>query len=636
MAKKVLSIVIGTECTKVCEVNYKRNYKNKGIRVYKSISFPTPEGSIEDGYIRDKDAFGEELRGRLKAAKIKSDKVIFSVASSKIANREVMIPPVSEKKVMDIIKTGASEYFPIDLKEYILSFLVLEKRTSLRKEKAIKKKLSKKDQKLAKKLEKKNKKALKKKSKTDIIADNMELMEIKKRESVQEDEKNQDKSDNQNNEKKHMRLSVFAVPSTLIKNYYNFASTMHFDIIAIDYSGNSSYQMIKRQANRGTNVFIQLNEQDTLISILRDDVLILQRTLGYGMANLTDAVIEQEVYNVSNATEASQLLDSSSLLSIEQEGLEQSLFDASLSDEEAAVTSEYDKAGSALKSKDSGAELEARRNIRESLHFLTSSIARMLDYYKSNHKETEFDSAYLSGAGIRIQGIDSFFFSEIGITHKKMEKLWTVSSKKKAAAYRANPSEFISCIGAVIKPVDFVPLEFIQKKQKRSAVIATIIIALACLIGSAGTVYVSYTDYQVALEKLNIINEQNDAMPPSSSIHSELAQAEKYLDNLKILEDMTHSNNDRIKDVIDELEKKLPSGTIINSMEFSDTGLIMNVSVNDDSRGAYAMLTKLIKQLKTIDDFENVDDSGITTTEQDGISKVSFTITCTYAPIINK
>jgi type IV pilus assembly protein PilM len=122
MAKKILSIVIGNESTKVCEVSYKKNNKNKGIRVFRSISFNNPDNSIEDGFIKDINLFGEELRRQLKAGKLKSDKVIFSIASSKIANREIILPPTKDKKIMDIIKTGASEYFPIDIKDYILSY----------------------------------------------------------------------------------------------------------------------------------------------------------------------------------------------------------------------------------------------------------------------------------------------------------------------------------------------------------------------------------------------------------------------------------------------------------------------------------------------------------------------------------
>ena len=118
MTKRVLSIVIGTEYTKVCEVSYNRNNIKKGIKVYRSISFPTPKNSIEDGFIRNMNAFGEELTIQLRANDFKSNKVIFSVASSKIASREVILPLVNENRIMDIIRTGASEYFPIDINRY--------------------------------------------------------------------------------------------------------------------------------------------------------------------------------------------------------------------------------------------------------------------------------------------------------------------------------------------------------------------------------------------------------------------------------------------------------------------------------------------------------------------------------------
>ncbi|HWT26912.1 MAG TPA: hypothetical protein VN131_03160, partial [Mobilitalea sp.] len=476
MAKKVLSIVIGTECTKVCEVSYRKNYKNKGIRVFRSISFPTPANTIEDGYIKDKAAFGEELRNQLRAAKFKSDKAIFSVASSKIANREVVLPPTKEKRIMDIIQTGASDYFPIDTKEYILSYSILEKNVSSRKNRVLQRKLEKKQKKLARQQENEYRKALKRKSKTEIIADNMELLETQ---SDQQLSTENNESIIQNNDegnrkmKRQMRLSVFAVPSTLIRNYYNFASMMHFDIVAMDYTGNSSYQIIKRQAHRGTNVFIQLNEQDTLISILQDDVLVLQRNVGYGISTLTDAVMEQDYYKVNSQAEAMELLKNNNLINLDPQQTQMLQFDSSWSRGEVAAASEYIRAIGAPKLPGEGEELEARRYIIESLHYLTNSIARMLDYYKANHKNVEIDTIYLSGAGMAIKGIDNYFTSEIGMPHKKMDKLATVSSIKKAAAYRSNPSEFASCIGAVIKPVDFVPLEFIIKKQKRSAILAT-------------------------------------------------------------------------------------------------------------------------------------------------------------------
>lgn len=633
MAKKVLSIVIGAECAKVCEVSYKKNYKNKGIRVYRSTSFPTPPDTIEDGYIRDKAAFGEELKNRLKTAKIKSDKVIFSITSSKIANREVIMPPAKEKRIMDIIKTGASEYFPIDMKDYVLSYQILEKDTSDRKSKAQKKKLTKKELKLAKKQEKQEKKALKKKSKTEIIADNMEMMEAKEREQASLDIDIKPEEGSIDNSKKQMRLSVYAAPSSLVKNYYSFAKLMHMDIISLDYSGNSSYQTIKRQAKRGTNVFVQMNEQDTLISILRDEVMILQRTVGYGLSSLIETVMEQGHYMVVDAAEALELLKARNLLSLEPENNDLLQFDSSWSKGEAAAASETIETIGSPRVRENEGELEAKRNIRESLHFLSNSIARMLDYYKSSHKQIDIDTIYITGSGVHIQGIEGFFSTEIGIPHKKMEKLATVSSRKKAATYRNSPSEFITCIGAVIEPVDFIPLEFTLKKQRRSVIIGTIIFTLACLAGSAGTIYVSFTDYMAAKQELEEANTELAAMPQLSGAHDEYNKELAELEDLQILEGMTNSHNDDIKTIIEEFEDKLPTNTVINSMQFTETDvtITMKITSNDIRTGANALIAKTLKQLKTIEYFKNNVTVISNTIEADsGISVVNLSVLCTY------
>lgn len=631
MAKKVLSIVIGTTCTKVCEVSYRRNYKNKGIRVYRSISFPTPENSIEDGYIKDMHLFGEELRNQMKAAKLKSDKVIFSLNSSKIANREIILPPMREKRIMDTIQTGASEYFPIDIKDYILSYYILEKNTSKRKERRLKKQQSKEEQRLAKQQAKLDKKLSKKKSKTEIIADRMELMDTTQLLPSEEYAAADSKALTGVEGKKHIRVGVYAVPSTLVKNYYNFAKSMHLDIVSLDYSGNSSYQMIRRQVNRGTNIFIQLNEQDTLISILKDDTLILQRTVSYGISMLTDSVMEHNVFNVSNKAEALQLLENKNLLSMEDDSIGSVLFSHRSEEESAAASESFMTTEEALRRREEQLEQDIKRNISESLHFLTNSIARMIDYYKANHKNVDINTIYLSGTGVRIQGIDEFFYREIGMTNKKMEKLWTVSSKKKAVQYRKNPSEFISCIGAVIQPIDFVPKEFIEKKQKRSAIFATAIFALACISGSIGTVYVSYTDYLTAKEELNEINHQIASMPQISSVFQEWDVKEDQLSNLLEMEEQTHNNNDNIKNVIEALEKNLPSGSVINTMEFGDAQVFMSVTVIDQGNyGPNAIVAKLLTQLQTIEYFSKVDTSSTSILEEEFATKISFSITCTY------
>lgn len=615
MAKKVLSILIGSECTKVCELNYKKKYKNKGIRVYRSIVFETPKGSVEDGFIKDMKVFGEELRSRLKAAKIKSDKVIFSINSSKIANREIVMPLVKEKRIMDIIKTGASEYFPIDMDEYILSYQIIEKSTAASKRNQ--RKINKKEKKLAKKQAKVDKKALKKKSKTEIIAENMELMDsiydIQTTDKATTENENISVENQSKEIKKQMRLTVYAAPAAMIKNIYSFAKFMHLDILAIDYYGNSSYQAIKRQSKRGINVYVQMNEQDTIISILKNDILILQRTVSYGLYMLINVIYEHSYGQDGGELDPIALLRDNDMLSRDE---------GNVSLDEVAIADSYDITAS---------RQVLKENIRESLFALVGNVVRMLDYYKSSHKQIDIDTIYLTGALVDIKGVEKFFSTGIGLPHKLMTKLTSVSASKKATAFRSNPSSFLTLIGAVLSPADFVPYEFVLKKQRRSMVIATTFLTLVCLIGSIGTVYVSYTDYQMASKELNEIRAEYESMKPLSGAHDAYDLAITELADLEKFKEMTDSNNDNIKDVIEQMEKKLPSGAVIHSMKFTETGVTMNITANDEGTGSNALIAKILKQLKGIEYFQdNVDISGINVENQDGISKVNFVITCTY------
>lgn len=668
MAKKVLSIVVGAECTKVCEISYKKNYKNKGIRVYRSITFATPGDMIEDGYIKDKAAFGELLRNKLKAAKIKSDKVIFSINSSKIASREVIIPPTKEKRIMDIIMTGASEYFPVDIRDYVLSYQILEKDTSARKDRAGQKRYERKARKQAKRKEKLERKALKKRSKTEIIADNLEKLYMDNTPDTGEAGEAKP-ADKPLSASKQMRLSVYAAPTALIKNYYSFARHMHMDIMALDYSGNSSCQIIKRQQKHGTNVFVQMNEKDTLISILREDVLVLQRTVSYGMASLLETVMEQACFRLEDTDAALELLKNNNLLSPESEvvgnsrltqpesagishrkmqpesaslsNLEQSseiinnISIASLSAlgrQEAAAAGEVTVA-SGMTSPNKQAAAEAGRNIRESLHILCNSIARMLDYYKSSHKQIDIDTIYITGCGVHIKGIEEFFTTEIGIPHKLMDKLATVSANRKAVHFRKSPGEYLYNIGAVIKPVDFVPLEFTLKKQRRSAILGTIVFSLACLVGSAGTVYISVTDYLEAKQELDGLSAQLESMPKLSGAHDEYDMHMAELEDFNKLIDTTASHNDNIKDILAEFESKLPSNTVINSMKFDDNGVqvTMRITAADNKTGANALIAKTLKQLKIISYFgENVNVADSSVSVENGVNVVSLSVTCSY------
>lgn len=121
---KVLSIEISNSVIRMCQMDYKKANPS----VYRHAMIDTPQGAYMDGRILKPELLKEVIVYALKEHKMFNTKdVVFSIASSKIITREVMLPAIKEKLIPNMIKANLSEYFPIDLSAYEVSHLVLEK-----------------------------------------------------------------------------------------------------------------------------------------------------------------------------------------------------------------------------------------------------------------------------------------------------------------------------------------------------------------------------------------------------------------------------------------------------------------------------------------------------------------------------
>lgn len=77
---------------------------------------------MEDGYIRDKEAFASALKAELSEHDIHEKEVVFTLSSSKVVTREVIIPFVKDNKIMGIIEAQIRDYFPMDVSNYTISY----------------------------------------------------------------------------------------------------------------------------------------------------------------------------------------------------------------------------------------------------------------------------------------------------------------------------------------------------------------------------------------------------------------------------------------------------------------------------------------------------------------------------------
>lgn len=121
MASKVLSIEVGANVTRICLTDY----KVKNPKVYKYTKVATPEGVFTDGEITVTEELVSLLKSAISENKMNCKQVVFPITSSRIASREITIPLVKEKKIDAMVHANASDYFPIDLSQYELGYILL-------------------------------------------------------------------------------------------------------------------------------------------------------------------------------------------------------------------------------------------------------------------------------------------------------------------------------------------------------------------------------------------------------------------------------------------------------------------------------------------------------------------------------
>ena len=221
---KILSIEAEASQIRVAEVEV----RGKKGRIYNCFCIPAPQGAVEDGQIRDTKTLGENLKAELSQRKIRTKKVYFATGSTRIASREVRIPFVKANRIQSIIEANATDYFPIDVSKYVLSYSVVDVESQ--------------------------------------------------------------KSEDGKEETKQYHLMVYAAPKAISAAYSEFAENAGLTMTGITYTGDSIYHSVKDEYAKGTHILVKVEYTGTSITIIRDGELTLQRNINYGVDSAAETV----------------------------------------------------------------------------------------------------------------------------------------------------------------------------------------------------------------------------------------------------------------------------------------------------------------------------------------------------------
>lgn len=231
---KYLSIEAGMSQIRVADIDQ----RGKRARVNTCFFIPVPQGTVEDGYIRDTQMVGDLLKAELKAKKLHRKRVIFVVNSSRVASREIRIPFVKANKIQSILEANIADYFPVDPSKYVLSYSILG-------------------------------------------IDGAE----KKPKDAEEDKKKKKEP-----KERQYHLMAYASPTSIANSYQETAAKAGLRIMRLDYVGNTIYSALRYNYQKGTHISMKIEEKGTLFTIIKDGNLVLQRNLNYGIDQAAETV----------------------------------------------------------------------------------------------------------------------------------------------------------------------------------------------------------------------------------------------------------------------------------------------------------------------------------------------------------
>jgi type IV pilus assembly protein PilM len=123
-AKKnhLIGLDIGSKTIKVCEVFTTRN---SGYLLNKFGMIDIPNGSIEDGVIKDPETISQTIRELFKVQKVKEKNVAVSIGGYSVIVKKIMVQTMTDAELQETIQFEAEQYIPFDISDVNLDFQIL-------------------------------------------------------------------------------------------------------------------------------------------------------------------------------------------------------------------------------------------------------------------------------------------------------------------------------------------------------------------------------------------------------------------------------------------------------------------------------------------------------------------------------
>lgn len=572
MAKKVIVVRVGAKTIRI--VHMDNNQTNP--TVYGCVRVPTPQGAVVDGEVKNIIDVSRRIKQACMEKGITTKDVIFSLVSSKIANRETTIPFVKDNKIQGLVMAKVDDMFPIDKDRYIFSYVKQGEGRSAEEGEHVSEEVEKKEDEAqveddTKKKGKGKKTSLEKKEKTKAAAKVIDLL-------------------------------VYAAPIDLVRSYYALAEGCDFNIVSIEVDGNGIFQIMKRQMVEGVEMAVQINRDNTLIDIMSKDKLLLQRVIPYGATTIIETAMDEPAFQVSNYDKAFDLLASQRVL---------------LHSFNAA-------------NPQNDLSMQKRIELTQSASSLIGNISRVMEYYNSRYRDEPIQSIIVTGNGARLAGIHELMNNELGIPACTPTDLVGVTFNRQIEVNN-NILQYIGCFGAVFNPVNFVPDDIKNKTATKDSILSIAIVFAASFLLCAVLAIFSIVRVMGAEDAFNVAHTKAVSMQPIEDRYNDLFGTLKKVCTFQDIRFTVDTNNNRLHSVLEYIKEACPDSFRIDSVSTSETGGTINCTTSD----RFSSVSAVLMRMNLCTDIRNVTISSGISKSEDAVTKKRkyvYTITYEYVP----
>lgn len=391
------------------------------------------------------------------------------------------------------------------------------------------------------------------------------------------------------------KLLVMAAPAALLDGYYDLAKALKLEVAALDYAGNSVFQVAKDKKAQGTILVIKIEELSSLVMAVRDARLAFVRNVGYGVVEALQGIIDSKQWAEADSVQAAMEV-------------------ASMND---CIDSP---------------------EMVEVIVQLVSGISRVVEYYLSHNSDVSVENVYITGLGANIKGLEEVLSKEINLPVEVLRQVpgWNLEKSFRTQYY----GEYAACVGAAAAPLGF-KKEAEKSKGKEKAAgskggnvlapIAYTVLALG-LIAAIALAAVSMLRY-MELQKTNMeLKAQNSDLEAIIPIYNEYTATLASYNLVKGMYGKTENRNEELVEFLEELESKMPSDVHVVAFTSTVDGVAINMNVSSKSEAAAAVeqlrsFNSLIPTTVTVNSVvEEID-------EETGTVSVNFSVAAIYRDI---